>query len=237
LKRNEIRAIKRLISRRIKGEPLQYIFGETEFYGLRFLVDRSVLIPRPETEILVDWALECLRDISGPKVLDVGTGCGALAVAIAVNIRCYIMAFDKSLASLRIAAANSRLNGVRDTIQFVVGDLFNNDFTQCVGEGYDLLVCNPPYVTGSEMLTLQREVRDYEPREALTDEGDGLSYYRRLREVTPQVCKDGAWILTEVSEMRASQVAEILTGILSDVQIRKDLTGRERAVGGRCSSK
>lgn len=234
---NERRQLERLIWRRVAGEPVQYIVGETEFFGLPFHVDKRVMIPRPETEILVEWALECLNELELPKILDIGAGSGAIAVAIAVNKDCRATAIDKNLAALELAAENSRLNGVRERIQFVVVDLFDEDFKESVGDEYDLLACNPPYISKEEMEGLPAEIRGFEPNEALTDNRDGLEYCRRLTKIIPKVCKDGGWVMVEVAQMRADEAFDILGKVLTDVTLKRDLAGRPRVVGGRCSSK
>ncbi|NQS97441.1 MAG: peptide chain release factor N(5)-glutamine methyltransferase [candidate division Zixibacteria bacterium] len=232
---NERRQLERLLWRRIIGEPVQYIVGETEFFGLTFNVDRRVMIPRPETELLVEWALECLNGLESPKVLDIGTGSGAMAVAIAANTSCRVTAVDKNLAALELAAENSRLNDVRERIQFVAADLFNEDFRESVGGKYDLIACNPPYISRVEMEGLPAEIQRFEPYEALTDGKDGLEYCRRLVEIIPQVCRNGSWVMVETAEMRAEEALHILSKVLMNVTLKSDLAGRPRIVGGRCS--
>lgn len=232
---NEVRKAEKFLKRRLDGEPLQYIMGETEFYSLPFVVDGSVLIPRPETEILVEWALEIIKPVKIPKILDIGAGSGAISVAIAANHPdADINAFDKSMAALKIAAANSRLNDVRDRIQFVVGDLFKEDFTTCVGKNYDLIVCNPPYISLEEMRELSPEVRDFEPRAALTDEKDGLVFARRLAEVLPRLTrKNSGWALVEIDSTRAEKTLQILKSAIPNAVIKNDLAGKPRIIGGK----
>lgn len=232
---NEVRKAEKFLKRRLDGEPLQYIMGETEFYSLPFVVDGSVLIPRPETEILVEWALEIIKPVKIPKILDIGAGSGAISVAIAANHPdADINAFDKSMAALKIAAANSRLNDVRDRIQFVVGDLFKEDFTTCVGKNYDLIVCNPPYISVEEMRELSPEVRDFEPRAALTDEKDGLVFARRLAEVLPRLTrKNSGWALVEIDSTRAEKTLQILKSAIPNAVIKNDLAGKPRIIGGK----
>ena len=230
---NEVDKAERYLKRRLSGEPLQYIMGETEFYGVPLLVDERVLIPRPETEILVHWDLEVLEAVENPRILDVGTGSGSIAVAIAVNHpECKIFAFDKSLNALKLAAGNSRLNDVRDQIQFVVGDLFREDFINSVGGNFDLVACNPPYIATVEMDDLQVEVREYEPRAALTDEADGLQFYRRLVKVVPRLCREGGWVMVEAAETRGAETLEIMKAVLPEAEIRNDFAGKPRVVGG-----
>jgi len=231
---NEVRRAEKLLKRRLQGEPLQYIMGMTEFFGLPFHVDESVLIPRPETECLVEWALEILSEADKPKILDIGTGSGAIAVALAAHkSEAEIIAFDKSLKALQLAAENSRMNDVREQIQFVVGDLFKEDFIFSVGRNFDLIVCNPPYIATSEIADLQVEIREYEPREALTDGADGLVFCRRLMEVIPKLLKPGGWCLVETAAERAEEALGIMRKTLHNAVLRNDLAGRPRIVGGQ----
>jgi release factor glutamine methyltransferase len=237
LAKNEIKKINEYSSRRILGEPLQYIIEETEFYGLLFHIDRRVLIPRPETEILVEWGIDLLTKIKNPRVLDIGTGSGIIAIALAVNTNCQVLAVDKSLSALQLAAANSRSNQVRDKIEFALADVYTEDFATCVGGNFDLVVSNPPYVASREMNDLPPEIHLYEPKDALTDGADGLSFYRRLHQIAPLLCKKNGWILMETADARAKECADILSPVLSDIQIRNDLSGKSRVVGGKCSLK
>lgn len=231
---NEVNKAERYLKRRLRGEPLQYIMGETEFYGVPLLVDERVLIPRPETELLVEWALETIAPLKTPRILDVGTGSGAIAVALAANHPdCEVFAFDKSLNALNLAAGNSRMNDVREQIQFVVGDLFKEDFINSVGSNFDLVACNPPYIATKEMDNLQTEIREYEPRSALTDEADGLQFYRRLVKVVPRLCKDGGWVMVETAELRGHETLKIMQAVLPDAELRNDLAGKPRVVGGK----
>ena len=234
---NERNKLEKFVWRRILGEPVQYIVGETEFFGLKFRVDNRVLIPRPETEILVEWALKILDNIDNPRVLDLGTGSGSIAVSIAVNKKCRITAVDNVLSALQIAAENSRINNVRDKIQFVVGDIFYDDLLESVGNDYDLVACNPPYISWDEMDELDTEVSQYEPSHALTDGKDGLEYYRRLNTIIPRLCKEGGWALIEIADMRAQEALKIMSHSLQEIELRNDLVGRPRVIGGRCSSK
>jgi len=231
---NEARKAEKLLKRRLKGEPLQYIMGTTEFFGLPFHVDESVLIPRPETECLVEWSLELLTKNDSPKILDIGTGSGAIAVALAAHKpEAEFIAFDKSLKALKLAAENSRMNDVREQIQFVVGDLFKEDFIFSVGKNFDMIVCNPPYIAEGEMADLQTEIKDYEPRDALTDGADGLVFFRRLIEVVPKLTKPGGWCLVETAAERGSEALAIMRKVLPGAELRCDLAGRPRMVGGQ----
>jgi release factor glutamine methyltransferase len=172
-----------LVERRLAGEPIQYITGEAEFYGLPFRVNRDVLIPRPETEHLVEQAIALAQKLRHTgtvpevRIVDVGTGSGAIAVALAAALPfAQITATDISKASLAVAEDNAARNGVADRIRFLEGDLL-----ETAGQGpFDMVVSNPPYVPESDRETLDEEVRNFEPAQALFAGDDGLDVFRRL---------------------------------------------------------
>jgi release factor glutamine methyltransferase len=166
-----------LVERRRAGEPIQYITGETEFYGLPFHVNRDVLIPRPETEHLVEKVIELAACFPHPRIADVGTGSGAIAIALAHHLpQASITAIDLSAAALAIAHENAVLNDVSARIRFLQGDLLSS----LAGEAFDIVVSNPPYVPRGDRDSMAVEVRDYEPSLALFAGGDGLDICRRL---------------------------------------------------------
>lgn len=166
-----------LVERRLTGEPIQYITGEAEFYGLPFLVNRDVLIPRPETELLVEKALAFAPIFRTPRILDVGTGSGAIAIALSHKWpEAIVTAIDLSESALEVARRNAECNGSADRIRFLQGDLL----APVAGEQFDLIMSNPPYVSGRDRNTLAIEVRNYEPAQALFAGEDGLAIYRRL---------------------------------------------------------
>jgi release factor glutamine methyltransferase len=166
-----------LVDRRRKGEPIQYITGETEFYGLPFRVTPDVLIPRPETEHLVEKVVELLPLFRRPRVVDVGTGSGAIAIALAHEWpAASVTAIDLSAAALELACRNAKRIGFANRIRFLQGDLL----APVAGEQFDFIVSNPPYVPNSDRDTLAVEVRDHEPSLALFAGNDGLDIYRRL---------------------------------------------------------
>ncbi len=226
----------RLLARRLEGEPLHYIIEETEFYGIRLKTDPRALIPRPETEVLVEWALEIVEAKDYGRVLDIGTGTGAIAMAISANSDCEVTALEKSAEAMELASENIELNGMRDGIRLISADVMNGSFAENTGGDYDLVLSNPPYVSRREMGGLPREVKEYEPARALDGGEDGLDFYRRLAEVLHLVCREGGWALLEIAEMRAVETAEILSPVLKDIEIRDDLSGRPRVLGGRCFS-
>jgi len=189
------------IERRLAGEPIQYITGEAEFYGLPFHVNRDVLIPRPETELLVEKAIELAGKLrqSGatptPRIVDVGAGSGAIAVALARALPfAEITATDLSTAALAVARANASRHGVANRIRFLEGDLL----APVAGEPFDLIVSNPPYVPESDRATLAVEVRNYEPAQALFAGGDGLAIYCRLIPESSKALAAGGILLLEI---------------------------------------
>ncbi len=184
----ELEEYRRLVRRRAAGEPLQYILQQTEFMGLPFKVSPAALIPRPETEILVEQVLELKEEtaVENPVIVDIGTGSGCIAVSLArLWSKSRIWAGDISAEALRLAEENARLNGVNEQIRFEPYDIFQPWPPDFPGQP-DIIVSNPPYITREELAGLSAEVRDFEPRFALTDNADGLSFYRRLFQLTAE---------------------------------------------------
>ncbi len=192
--RPQLKQLKEWIKRRIGREPLQYITGKTEFYGHKFNITADVLIPRPETERVVDVALYSIGNIKTPKVLEVGSGSGCIAIAMGAERNdALIESVDVSETAITQAEKNADLNELSN-IDFKV-----MDFLKEIPEGrFDLLVSNPPYIPEKEMSETMPEVHQYEPKIALTDEGDGLTFYRRFAEVGKSLIKPGGWMVLEV---------------------------------------
>ena len=196
-------AIRPLVARRREREPVAYILGHRDFYGRRFKVTPDVLIPRPDTETLVEHALECIPEDAPCRVLDVGTGSGAIAVTIAAERPlAQVTATDISEAALKVASENAERLEVAGRIRFERANLLS-------GAGqYDVIVSNPPYITVSEMKTLQAEVREYEPVTALEAGEDGLDVVRALLATAEPVTANGAQMLIEVGSGQASAVVD-----------------------------
>ena len=192
--RPQLKQLKEWIKRRIGREPLQYITGKTEFYGHKFNITPDVLIPRPETERVVDVALYSIGNIKTPKVLEVGSGSGCIAIAMGAERNdALIESVDVSETAITQAEKNADLNELSN-IDFKV-----MDFLKEIPEGrFDLLVSNPPYIPEKEMSETMPEVHQYEPKIALTDERDGLTFYRRFAEVGKSLIKPGGWMVLEV---------------------------------------
>ncbi len=216
------------VKRRVNHEPLQYIAGRTEFYDLELTVNPAVLIPRPETERLVELALELLPKDTPAKVLDVGTGSGCIAVALAKNRPlARVAAIDNSLAALAVARVNGQKHDLPN-IEFI-----QMDFLHAVPEGrFDLIVSNPPYVPQAEMEKLMPEVGQFEPAAALTDRSDGLVIYRRLAEVAPKLVQPNGWLLLEVGLGDHPQKAQARFAVepFNAVELIKDYNGDDRVL-------
>ena len=196
-----------LLDRRQRGEPIQYIVGEAEFFGLPFKVTPDVLIPRPETEHLVEKAIELARLRAASRIVDVCTGSGAIAVALARGLpAAEITATDLSDAALTIARENAKHNGVEPRIRFLQGDLL----APVAGERFDLVVANPPYVPTIDRESMSVEVRDYEPALALFAGVDGLDIYRRLIPAAYAALVPGGFIALEIGYGQAPAVERLL---------------------------
>ena len=218
------RAVWPLVQRRANREPLAYVLGEWGFRRLALLCDERALVPRPETEVVVERCLELLRGVERPCVLDVGTGTGAIALALADELDgACVTALDSSEEALDLARDNAARTGL--DIELVHGDLRAG-----LPPGpFDLVVSNPPYVRPDELESLEPEVRDWEPREALVDEGQTQALARAALDVL----RPGAPLVLEVHEQRASEVGQLLESLGYRVRISVDLTGRDRIVEGR----
>ena len=217
-------ACERLFARRLAGEPVAYLVGEKEFHGLGLQVDARVLVPRPDTETLVDWALHCLDGRSAPAVLDLGTGSGAIALAIAhARPDARVAAVDASADALAVARANAARLGL--AVRFVQAD-----WLEGADRGLDLIVSNPPYiVAGDPHLAALR----HEPLQALVSGADGLDDIRRIVQAAPGHLSHGGWLLLEHGYDQAESVRQLLTGRgFAQVQSRDDLAGIARCSGG-----
>lgn len=231
LSADELAAYRRLVARRAQREPLQYILGETEFWSLPLRVTPEVLIPRADTEVLVEEALKKVTGAVG--ILDVGTGSGAIAIALAHELpEARVEAVDISPAALVLAEENARRNGVAERMHFRQAD-----FYQLQGGPYDLMVANPPYIPATDMDELMPEVRDHEPHLALRGgDADGLAAYRALAVAAANLLVPGGWLLVEVGIGQAEAVRRLFADAgLDDCYARDDYAGIPRVVGGRKS--
>jgi release factor glutamine methyltransferase len=226
---------KNLLKRRVAHEPLQYIIGETEFMGLRFIVDRRVLIPRPETEVVVEKTIEVCRQfpegIEGISILDIGTGCGNIAVSIAKLVgNAYLTAIDNSAEALEVARQNVHDHNLDGRVTLGQADILQNPI-DLVGKPFDIVVSNPPYISQEEFKSLPPEIREYEPPSATCDSSDGLTFYRRISEIGRQLLKGDGMLIFEVGFGQSGQVQAILRERgYQEIQINKDYGSVERVV-------
>jgi len=224
----EARGYLELIERRLSGEPIQYILGEQEFYGLRFRVTRDVLIPRPETEHLVEKAIALAARYAAPRIVDVGTGSGAIAVTLAHELpRATVTAIDLSAPALAIAQENARRNEV--DVRFLRGDLL----APVAEAGFDIVVSNPPYVASGDRTTLAVEVREYEPALALFAGDDGLDVYRRLIPAAFRALTPGGVLGLEIGYGQAAAIEALLADAgFTEIEFTPDLQGIARVACG-----
>ena len=202
--------------------PIQYILGEAHFYDLKFKVNSSTLIPRGETEELVQYIL--LHDFI--SVLEIGTGSGCIAVSIAKNSNANITAIDNSIEALEIAKSNAILNSVE--INFEISDVFNFSDTK----KYDLIVSNPPYVLESEKKLMNKNVLDYEPHNALfVSDNDPLIYYKEIAKIATNNLNKNGLLFFEINEKYSKQIIELLSNLnFVDIELKKDINGRDRII-------
>ena len=215
-----------LIERRFRGEPMQYITGECEFYGLPFRVTRDVLIPRPETEHLVEKVLENASRLQQPRIVDVGTGSGAIAVALAHKLpRATVTAIDLSLPALEVARFNAQRLGFADRIRLLHGDLLE----PVAEEQFEIIVSNPPYVPNTDRALISVEVREHEPAVALFGGEDGLAIFRRLIPSAYAALVQGGFLIFEFGFSQMSDVESLLKSAgFQNIEITHDLQGIPR---------
>ena len=258
-----------MLSRREAREPIAYILGAKEFWSLSLAVSRDVLVPRPDTETLVEAVLDKIRfefrvssfesigvpsseferassrltagsvnpkpETRNPKlrIVDLGTGCGAIALALATEIPLgRVYALDRSRAALRIASRNATALGLAGRVHFLAGDLFEPLRTARGGGGFDLIVSNPPYIPSGALALLPPEIAAYEPLEALDGGSDGLRFHRRIIEEAPGYLRAGAWLALEVGDGQLSAAVELLrkSDGFGPAEVKKDLAGHDRVV-------
>jgi release factor glutamine methyltransferase len=229
LTEQEARHLAGLVQRRLDGEPIAYIVGEREFFGLPFRVGPAVLIPRPDTELIVELAIERLP--ARARLLDMGTGSGAIAVAVAhTRPDAEVTALDLSEAALAVAQGNAAANGAR--VRFLHSDWYG----AVAGETFELIASNPPYIAAGDRHLGEGDLR-FEPVGALTDHADGLSALRIIVEGAPGHLRPGGWLLLEHGYDQAAAVRALLAARdFIEIQSWRDLAGIERVSGGRLAA-
>lgn len=218
-----------LVQRRAAAEPVAYLIGYREFFGLDFEVNAAVLVPRPDTETLIRETLDVLKASDSARVLEIGTGSGCIAVSLAVNYAGAMFdAVDISPDALAVARRNAEKHRVSDRIRFVESDLYEN-----VQGAFDVIVSNPPYVTSAEYETLDADVKDHEPAAALVGGVDGLDIVRRIVDGCASHLETNGRLILEIDDRQAEAVAALLTEQgFATVRIERDLSGHQRVVHG-----
>jgi len=240
LKEDQLDILSSVLIRRIKGEPLQYINGYTEFMGLKFKLNREVFIPRPETELLVEKALDVLRCNANTryKILDVGTACGNIAISLAkFLVESKIIATDISHEALKVARENARLNRVKGRIRFLKSDLFNElretklSKESFVHPEFDMIISNPPYIASNEIPHLATEVRS-EPKIALDGGRDGLKFYRRIVKESPAYLKRNGILMMEMGYNQSDSITDIVNNSakFKIIEVVKDYNQIDRII-------
>ena len=226
VKPKELITLRSWVKRRINREPIQYITRSSEFYGRKFIVDQNVLIPRPETEILIDVSVEILSKKNSPTIIDIGTGSGCIGITLALEIpSSNIIAIDISDSALSIAKKNADMPSIRN-IEFLRLDILNQDIIHIA----DMLISNPPYISKEEIPDLMEDVKDFEPMIALTDKSDGLDFYRKFSDIMPHVIKKNGTAILEVGRgSHSDRVKEIFCKSgYNNIDIVKDLNKDKR---------
>ncbi len=223
------------LTRRASREPLQYIRGFQEFYGLDFVVSPGVLIPRPETELIVETAIEILKTKENPRFCEIGVGSGCISIAILHGIKnSFAVGADVSEKALEVTKINAGKNSVSDRLRLIQSDVFEN----FENEKFDLVVSNPPYVPTGDFAALQREVRDFEPHTALTDGGDGLSIIEKIVSGSPKFLKPACFLLMEIGFNQSKKAEKMFDrNIWETIEFLPDLQGIPRIVKARLSGR
>lgn len=232
LSNDEIVKYRDFLKRRSSFEPIQYIIGKVEFYGIEIKISPSVLIPRPETEILVETVINNIGKNDRLKILDIGSGSGNIAIALAKNLlNAKITGIDISKDSIILARENARRLQLEDQISFSVEDIFN--LNEANYTGYDIVVSNPPYVSEQDYLNVQKEIKNYEPDFAVTDFSNGYSFYKKITDVCKMILNPGGKIFFEIAVGQSAKVKNILAkNDYKNILAVKDYGNIERVISG-----
>lgn len=225
----EIETFYNYIDKRANNMPVQYILGFCEFMGMKFEVNEYTLIPRPDTENVVELGIKHILQNKYTDVLDIGTGSGAIAISLAKFCKdISVTALDISQGALDMAIKNATTNGVLDRVEFLKSDLF-----ECVNKKYDVIISNPPYINSAVIPTLDSQVKDYEPISALDGGDDGLKFYREIVEKSIYYIKTGGMLIFEIGYDQGISVPNIMREYgYKDIEVIKDLAGLDRGVAG-----
>jgi len=221
------------ISRRGNYEPYQYIVGDVEFYGLKFFVDENVLIPRQETEILIETIIGKYPKEEELKIFDIGTGSGNIPISLAMNLpESKVISIDISQDAINVAEQNRELHNLESRVGFINSNILT-DKLEKYNNTFDVIVSNPPYVEKEEFKTLQKEIREYEPEIAVTDFDDGLKFYREISLKSQTLLKENGMLFFEVGKDQAEDVKKIMSqNRFKNIEIQKDLSEIDRVVSG-----
>lgn len=232
LTKEQLDSFNKMIQDRLKGRPIAYIVNNREFMGLDFYVEEGVLIPRPDTEPLVEEVIELVKGKENLKIVDIGTGSGAITVSLAKYIKdCQVYSLDISDKALSIGLKNAISNEVEDKINFIKSNIFSG--IEDKGLKLDVIVSNPPYIRRADIETLHTQVKDYEPYIALEGGEDGLNFYRDITRESVKYLKDKGILAFEVGHDQAEDVSEILKhNGYTNIYTKKDLQGIDRVVIG-----
>jgi len=233
LSESEKAKYREFIARRGTFEPLQYIIGDVEFYGLTIKVDNSVLIPRQETEILIEEIINSVNQDDKLKILDIGSGSGNIALALAKNLpNAEVIGIDISEEAVELAKSNAEFADLSSQVKFFKLDIFNYDISSAK-EKFDIIVSNPPYVSDEEYKTLQKEIIEYEPLIALTDNSDGFKFYEYITSISKALLKESGSLFYEIGKGQAEKVKSIMEqNGFTDIKVKSDYAEIERVVYG-----
>ncbi|CDF57305.1 peptide chain release factor N(5)-glutamine methyltransferase [Thermobrachium celere] len=221
------------IERRSKGEPVAYIINKREFYGYEFYVEKGVLIPRPDTEILVEEVIKRSRELKNPIIVDVGCGSGAISITLAKEIEgSTVYALDLMETPIKVTKINAKRLGVEDRVKVLKSDVFESLPKELEGN-VDIVVSNPPYIKDEVIPTLMVDVKDYEPYEALSGGEDGLKFYRRISNDALRFLKKDGLIAFEIGYDQRDDLFNILSKDYKDIECIKDLAGLDRVIVAR----
>ncbi len=231
ISKSQLAVFNKLVSRRLKWEPVAYITGRKEFWSFTLEVNKGVLIPRPDTEIILEEALAVGKNIIAPRIADIGTGSGAIALALAKELpEPKITATDISPAALKVAKKNARNLKLGKNIEFLKGDLFAP-----VKGLFDIIVSNPPYISAAKYEELPRGVKDFEPKIALLAGQTGVEFYEKLIYQSKNHLKKDGWLLMEIGAPQAEKIRDIMQecAFFEDIDVRRDYAGHDRVIKGR----
>ena len=229
LKEFEINKYREFLGRRAVFEPYQYIIGKSEFYGRVFNVDKNILIPRPETELLVEEVINYGKSKSELKILDIGTGSGNIPITIALELpNSQLTSIDISSKAISAAINNSSKYEIKDHISFLEIDVFS-DKVFSLNQKFDVIISNPPYVSLNDYSTVQKEILNFEPKEAVTDNGDGYKFYRRIAEISKKLLNENGVIFCEIAKNQSTVLNQLYLDFnYSSVNFKKDYQNIDR---------